>query len=185
MREPRSVLAYPLKVMQTESLFKKCLDELSNSEEGDRLAKELAHTANKVIIADGRDPGSREDLYESLRKVGGYINIALEEICGNDVEEAARIVRSNHMEFLFRRGFSIILDLRKEAQKLIRGYEGGVENLGHPLAGIVSGLLQKRPLYAGEFIDDKKSRDFEHLSEIEQIRKMLDKSAIEDRWEPV
>jgi hypothetical protein len=182
---PRSVLAYPLKVIQMESLFKKCLDELTNSGEGDRLAEELAHTANKVIIADGRDPGSREDLYESLRKVGGYINIALEESCGNNVEDAARIVKSNHMEFLFRRGFSIILDLRKEAQKLIRGYEGGVENLGHPLAGIVGGLLRKRPLYAGEFIDDKKSRDFAHLSEIEHIRKMLDKSAIEDRWEPV
>ncbi len=184
-REPRTVLAYPLKVIQTGSLFKNCLDELRNSEEGDRLAKELAHTANKVIIADGRDPGSREDLYGSLRKVGGYINIALEEICGNDVEEAAGIVRSNHMEFLFRRGFSLILDLRKEAQKLLRGYEGGVENLGHPLAGIVSGLLQKRPLYAGEFIDDNKSRDFGNLSEIEQIRRMLDKNAIEDKWEPV
>jgi hypothetical protein len=183
--EPRAALAYPLKVIQAGSLFQKCLEELSNPEDKDRLAKELAHTANKVIIADGRDPGSREDLYGSLRKVGGYINIALQETCGDDVEEATRILKCNHVEFLFRRGFSIILDLRKEAQKLIRGYEGGVENLGHPLAGIVSGLLQKRPFYAGEFIETDKSRDFEHLSEIEQIRKMLDKGAIEDGWEPV
>jgi hypothetical protein len=184
-REPRSTLAYPLKVIRPESLFKQCLDELSNPEEKDRIAEQLAHTANKVIIADGRDPGSREDLYGSLRKVGGYINIALEEMCGANVVEATGIVRSNHMEFLFRRGFSLILDLRKEAQKLIRDYEGGVENLGHPLAGIVDGLLQRRPLYAGQFVSNDTSRDFENLSEIEQIRRMLDQSAIEDRWEPI
>jgi hypothetical protein len=183
--EPRSTLAYPLKVVQSESLFKQCLNELTSPGERDRVAQQLAHTANKVIIADGRDPGSREDLYGSLRKVGGYINIALEDLCGADVEEATAIVRANHMEFLFRRGFSLILDLRKEAQKLIRGYEGGVENLGHPLAGIVDGLLQKRPLYAGQFVDNDKSRDFEHLAEIEHIRRMLDQGSIEDRWEPI
>lgn len=183
--EPRTTLAYPLKVIRQESLFKQCLDEISNPGERDRVAEQLAHTANKVIIADGRDPGSREDLYGSLRKVGGYINIALEDMCGANVVEATGIVRSNHMEFLFRRGFSLILDLRKEAQKLIRGYEGGVENLGHPLAGIVDGLLQRRPLYAGQFVNDDTSRDFENLAEIEHIRRMLDQSAIEDRWEPI
>ena len=185
LREPRSMLAFPLKVIQSESLFQQCLDELQSPHDKDRVAEQLAHTANKVIIADGLDPGSREDLYDSLRKVGGYINIALEEMCGTDVEEASRAIRTNHIEFLFRRGFSLILDLRKEAQKLVRGYEGGVENLGHPLAGIVDGLLQRRPLYAGQFVNNDKNRDFARLSEIEDIRQMLNESAIEDRWEPI
>jgi hypothetical protein len=183
--ETRAFLGYPLKLIDSNSLFKRCLDEISDQEEKDRLTRELAHLANKVIVADARDPGSVEELQGSLKKVSGYINIALEDMCGSDLAQALGLLRSNHLEILFRRGFSLILDLRKDAQKLIREYEGGVENLGYPLAGLVKGLFQKRPFYAGNVLGEEKVREFEQLEDLVRIRNMMDRTELEDRWEPV
>ncbi|MBI4963548.1 MAG: hypothetical protein HY913_09755 [Desulfomonile tiedjei] len=182
---PRNVLKYPLKVLEPDTLFKKALDEISDPHERDRLSQELAHLANKVMVADARDPGQVDDLHGSLRKVSGYINIALEELSREDISKATNLLRSNHMEYLFRRGFSLILDLRKEAQKLLRSYEGGVENLGHPLAGLIQGLLQKRPLYASTTLGEKKPREFESLDDINLIRGLLNRAGTEESWEPV
>lgn len=179
------LLEYPLKVLEQDSLFKRCVDELSHSSERDRISQELAHLANKVVVADSRNPGSVEELQSSLEKVSGYINIALEESCGEDLTAALRLVRSNHLENLFRRGFSIIMDVRKQAQQLVRNYAGGVENLGHPLAGLVQGLLQRRPLYASHVLGQGRAREFRSMDDISQIRNLLDKSKVEDMWEPV
>lgn len=181
----RPLLDYPLKVVETDSLFKRCLDELSDALDRDRVSQELAHLANKVVIADSRDPGSIDDLHSSLQKVSGYINIALEESCGEDLVAAVRMVRANHLEILFRRGFSIILDVRKEAQKLVRDYEGGVENLGHPLAGLIHGLLKKRPLYASQVLGQGKAREFESMEDISRIRNLLNKTSVEESWETI
>jgi hypothetical protein len=179
------LLAYPLTVIDADTLLRRSLAELQDPQERDRVSMELAHMANKVVVADSRDPGSAEELYGSLQKVSGYINIALEEMCGDDVFAAVNVLRANHMELLFRRGFSLILDLRKHAQKLIRDYEGGVENLGYPLAGLVNGLLQKRPNYASPRTGEKNSTEFQHLDEIEDIRRMMDRTAVEEHWEPI
>ncbi|MDQ7784411.1 MAG: DUF6178 family protein [Desulfomonilaceae bacterium] len=176
---------YPLTTVAEDSLFKRSLKEISDSQENDRLSMELAHLANKVMVADGRDPGSLEELQGSLSKVGGYINIALEEFCEDDVLRAAELLRANHVEILFRRGFSLILDLRKEAQKLLRDYDGGIENVGHPLAGLLTGLLQKRPYYAGNVVGESRTRNFESLRDVEHIRNLLDKQTLEEGWEPI
>ncbi|MGB6064306.1 MAG: DUF6178 family protein [Desulfomonilaceae bacterium] len=181
--ESRYFLGYPLKVVDSNSLFKKCLDDISDPSEKDRLASELAHLSNKVMVADGRDPASMDDLQGSLKKVSGYINIALEEMCGENVSEAVGLLRSNHMEILFRRGFSLILDLRKDAHRLVRNYEGGVENLGHPLAELLKGLFQKRPFYAGNVLGDRGVREFEQIDDIRTIREMMDHVALEESWE--
>jgi hypothetical protein len=179
------VLAYPLKVISGDSLFKRSLEAIDDSAETDRLATELAHLANKVMVADGKDSGRIEDLYASLRKVGGYINIALADTCGDDVSLAVPVLKANHMEILFRRGFSLILDLRKDVQKLIRDREGGQENLGYPLAGLVKGLLQKRPYFAAHLMGDREPREFESVEDIHHFRKLMDREELEDRWEPM
>ncbi len=180
----RYFLGYPLKVLDSNSLFEKCLHDILDRTEKDRLATELAHLSNKVMVADGRDPGSKDELHGSLKKVSGYINIALEDMCGEDVSMALGLLRSNHVEILFRRGFSLILDLRKDAQKLLRNYEGGVENLGHPLAELLKGLFQKRPFYAGNVLGETKVREFKQLDDILTIRKMMDQTTLEESWEP-
>ncbi len=178
-------LDYPLTCISQENFFRRCLEEIDDSAEQDRLVTELAHLGNKVVIADGKDLGSVEDIQRSLNKVSGYINIALEESCADDLVKGTGVLRANHVEMLFRRGFSLILDLRKEAQHLLRDYEGGKENLGHPLAGMLEGLLRSRPVYASHVLGEKTPREFEFLGDIQFIRGLLDREAIEDRWETI
>jgi Family of unknown function (DUF6178) len=180
-----NVLEYPLTIIESDSFFRRCLGSLEDSGEKDRVSRELAHLANKVMIADGLDPGSRDDLVSSLRKVSGYINIALEDLCGSDMSRASNLLASNHMETLFRRGFSLILDLRREIRKRLKTYDGGVENLGHPQAGLVEALLEKRPMYAANFLGEEKTREFQSLDDIHTIRRATEVHSIEDKWEPV
>jgi len=182
---PHPLLEYPLTVSDPDNLFMRCLRQIGDPLEKDRLSTELAHLANKVMIADTSDPGSVDNLRSALSKAAGYINIALEEQCGANLAEAIELLRSAHVEILFRRGFSLIMDLRKEALKLIRGYVGGVDNLGTPLAGLVSGLLQKRPFYAAQVLGEKKPREFSSLEEILFIRSLMAPAGIEERWEPL
>lgn len=182
---PEPYLGYPLKVVFQDNLFKRSIDVISDSSEKDRLSVELAHVANKVMVADARDPGSIEELRTSLKKVAGYINMALEDLCGEDTCQAADLLRSNHMEVLFRRGFSLILDLRRDAQKFIRDRDGGIENLGYPLAGFLDALIQKRPVFASHLLGNAQPRQFESLGDISQIRTMMENAATQETWEPI
>jgi hypothetical protein len=179
------VIEYPLKLIESETLFRECLNQVDNPEQRDRIFFELAHLGNKVVIADGKDPGSPDDLSRSLKKVSGYINLALEESSSEGVDDALTLLYGNHMEILFRRGFSLILDLRKQAQRFVRDYEGGIENLGHPLAGLVKGLLQSRPVFSADMVGEHEPREFETLADIETIRNIMDTESFEDRWEPI
>ncbi len=76
--------------------------------------------------------------------------------------------------------------MRKDVQRFIREYEGGAENLGSPLAGLVHGLLQKRPFFfAGNVFENQQAREFEFLNDIANIKKLMDRPALEDKWEPI
>ncbi len=179
------VLEYPLKLLDSETLFLRCIRRLDDMSFRDRLSTELAHLANKVVIADGREPGSVEQIQGALNKVGGHINMALEAVCNDDVTQAMALLQSNHMDILFRRGFSLVLDLRKQAQKLVTRNEGGMENLGYPLAELLRGLMQKRPFYAATVVGEKTSREFQHLEDLHIIRQYMEKALAEENWEPI
>ncbi len=184
-RIPNKLLNYPVKIIDDDSVFMRSMDLIKDPWERDRLSVELAHLANKVMIADGLDPGETEELERSLKKVSGYINIALQDLCGDDIEDAAGFLENNHMEHLFRRGFSLILDLRRELHIVLRQYDGGPENLGLPLAGLAKGLIRERPVYAADYLGQKSPREFRDLNDIKTIRELIGRNRIEENWEPI
>jgi hypothetical protein len=179
------IFQYPLQLVDGKSLLNSCLAQIEDASERDAASMEMAHLANKVMIADGREPGSIEEIHNSLEKVGGYVNMALEEACDVDVSSALDMLRSSHMEVLFRRGFTMVLDLRKEAWNLAQKSEGGMDNLGSPLTELVKWLLNKRPLYAAHVHGHLRPREFRSISEIEYIRGLMASVLDADRWEPV
>ncbi len=178
-------LAYPLKTIPPRSLFRECLDQLTDPQQRDRISSELAHLANKIIVADSLDPSLYDDLTKSLQKASGYINIALQELGNDDPAAAKDLLLNRHIETLFRYGFQSILSLRREALIFIRKYEGGVENLGYPLATILRELFKKRPLFAANVRGEPKPRDFQNREELIYIRRLLDDSSLEESWEDV
>ncbi|MEW6351153.1 MAG: DUF6178 family protein [Thermodesulfobacteriota bacterium] len=179
------LLRYPMRLLRDESLFRECLDQIRDDAEKDRLAVQLAHLANKVMIADNLDPGSVDDLQRSLRKVGGYVNIALEEACAGDLPRARDLIRSNHMEMLFRRGYSLVLDLRREGSDLLKSMDTTVEEVGHPLSGLLKGLFHRRPYFAAGYLGPGRSREFASWSDIQAVRAIIRSAEAEEGWEPI
>ncbi len=179
------VLEYPLKLVEQENFFRKCLDQISDGQQRDRIALQLAHLANKVIVADGRDPGSLSQMNQSLNKISGHISIALEDLCGTDLAKGEQILACNHLEILFRRGFSLIHEVIREAGRLLATCEGGIDNLGMPLAGLLKALLNRRPCFGGLPPSDPQPREFNSLQDLEAIRAVMKSEADGERWEPL
>ena len=179
---PERLLVYPLTALDNRTLFKRGLDLMDDPDERHRLSVELAHLANKVMIADVKDPGSMDELLNSIKKVSGYINIGLEEVTGSDLKRAVRIIRANHMEILFRRGYTLILELQTVTRKFAQELAGGVENLGYPLTAIIKGVLRKRPVFVEDTASGPKAREFETLADIQTIKQLIAEKASEQNW---
>ncbi|MGC8603270.1 MAG: DUF6178 family protein [Desulfomonilaceae bacterium] len=180
-----SIINYPFVLIPAHCFFRDCLNSITDQWILDRISHELANLANKVIVADSMDYGEIEDLTHSLEKVSGYINIALQNNCGNDIDKGINLLRQFHMEILFRSGYSLIIDLQREARSLVKYYIGGLENMGNPLSGLLKGLFYKRPFYAENVLTNKKPRNFNSLNDIDTIRGLLRKKNTEDQWEPI
>ena len=180
-----TLIDYPLKIALKRNFFERCWNLISSRSVQDRISLELSHVANKIMIADVKEPGNIEHLIDSLKKASGYINIALENISKLDIGKGSLILTANHMELLFRVGYSLILDLRTQADDFVRSYEGGPENLGYPLSVLLKGLFAKRPFFVETFISEEKIRNFETSEDLYFIHKLLDRNLVQDLWEPI
>ncbi|MFC1833253.1 DUF6178 family protein [Thermodesulfobacteriota bacterium] len=185
LRLSSKLMDYPLKVISAGNLLRRFLTGMEDDAERDRVVTQLAHLANKVMVADGGDPGVLENLQGSLEKVSGYINMALEDACADDSSVGSALLKYNHVETLFRRGFSLVLKVQREARKLADNYQGGIENMGYPLAGLIRGLLQKKPIFAANALGERNAREFSSLEDLDLIRRLMASDSLEGRWEPL
>ena len=55
--------------------------------------------------------------------------------------------------------------------------------MGNPLSGLLKGLLSKRPFFAENILNDKTSRNFRSLDDINLIRSLLRSNLVESQWE--
>jgi hypothetical protein len=176
---------YCLRVIADRSIFTRAIESICDDTTRDVISLQLAHLANKVIIADNKDPGSLDDIMKSLRKIAGCINMAVEEACGDDVNLATAAISINHLELLFRRGFSLITELRNEAKELLGRFSLSREDVGHPLSEILDGLFSKRPFLAAGVLGEKVDRDFSTINDIIEVRNLMNRLITDDVWEPL
>lgn len=154
----------------------------------DRIQRELIHTANQVIVADGLEARDISCLKKALQKVLGYSNIGLEVLSKQDEAAAQHLLESLPMRFLFRVGYSQALDLQRRLQRIdvTRGCAHGAARR-HFFDGIwgatIEGLSQIRPRYyeGNSRPDGFLFRDFESLDEILATRRVLDIVAVAEK----
>ncbi|NPV05913.1 MAG: hypothetical protein HPY67_14435 [Syntrophaceae bacterium] len=121
----------------------------------ERLQLEFAGLANRLASVEGLARMEMDGLVGTARRTAGYLNIALEELAGRDRLRAAALLEKNPLESVFRVGFGFVLRLKHVAENWLRiawfrksGFDHGF--WGEERAGLLSGLLMKRPLlYAG------------------------------------
>lgn len=144
----------------------------------DRLRLELAGLCNQLLAADGMTDREHEDLLRTCRKATGYLSLAIERLCGEDITRAEQLLRHNALGSLFRVGFGLALKVKWEADRWLKGswfVSSGLEPgfWGEYRGGILKGLLQRRPRYYQGLQGEEEYRDFIRLDEIGECLKVL------------
>ena len=177
------LLRYPCVVLNGRNKFEKTLAGIEDDALRDRIITQIAHVANKVMVADGRDTSSVTELKNSLQKTSGYINLAMEDVILRLQMSPLDVIRFNHMEHLYRHGYTLIMQTQYRARRFLGRCEGGVENLGLPLAPMLIGLMQKRPVFDPAGTGSGSKRDFQFLSDLEMIEKLMEEADLGENWE--
>jgi len=152
----------------------------------DRIALEFAGLCNQIHAADGHMTNDLEILVKTCRKASGYLNMALERICGRDLFSAEEVLSNNSLISLFKVGFGLALELKWEVEAWLNKswFEGqglGFDFWGDWRGGVLSGLTEKKPcLYVG-LEKGEEYRDFEKLSELGECHKIMQRVMVLDR----
>ena len=75
---------------------------------GDGLLRSLAHLSNAVCAASHVETEDLEGQRRVLALVHAYVNLGLQWLSGNDLQRAAQVLRSEHVQVLFRVGLSLL-----------------------------------------------------------------------------
>ncbi|HOI75834.1 MAG TPA: DUF6178 family protein [Syntrophales bacterium] len=145
----------------------------------DRILVELSGLCNQLIAAEGfpeiDDPS---DLETTMRKAAGFLNIALEYICGERAESAVELLWNNPMQTIFRVGYGFAARLhrdancwRRESWFIRQGF--GNDFWGSPREEILNGLLAPRPRFFVNQGAQEPYRDFQTMDDLNQARRVL------------
>jgi hypothetical protein len=157
----------PLSVCD-DSLLKKAL--LSAGSDG--LLLELQYLINNVVVAEGSPMADGDVMRGVLQRVYGYLNIALEFLCGENEVKAGTMLEKEYLKILFQLGRSIITPLKKAAEKL----HMADRDFGYAANKVLLGLKAEQPkFYRGLDIDIVDGyREFESMNDIQRLRAFLD-----------
>ena len=177
LRDAPCVPLAPILQVKENSLFLKALKQAGDPAFLDRIRLEFAGLCNQIMAADRVKVWDIEDLGRVCRKAAGYINAALERLCGDDSERSHRYILDNPLQHLFRVGFSLALDVKWEAERWLKEAWFARMDLKPAFwddwGGTLMGILQKRPLlYRGASAQPPYS-DFEGASDLKMCREIL------------
>lgn len=134
---------------------------------------DLSFLLNRVLVADGVDAGDSTEVQETMEQVYGYLNIALEHLCGSSVEKAREVFEHSYLLGLFRLGYNLTLGLQQEARRL--GATSVGSYLDGPYLALVTALQGKKPQYSKALDGATQAGElpFTTLQQIETIRQRL------------
>lgn len=139
----------------------------------DAAGWDLTYLANKVLVADGIDFGDREQLQGAMDKVYGYLNLALEHLCQTDEQRATRLFGDTYLLPLFRLGYSLTLQLQRQARRLL------ASSVGPWLDGLWAECLEivamGQPL-CPRVLDDPSvegARPFRNMSDVRRVKALI------------
>lgn len=130
---------YPFAQLGSFVFLKSCLSHVTDMSRIDTLCWEMVYLANKVMVADKRDPSILETRDETMRKVFGYVSIGLHSASGGNAVRGGKLLGSTWMQPLFQAGYTTVMGIKWRAEQFIRdhgkfaGYllnEGEMEQLG-------------------------------------------------------
>ncbi len=178
---PVDVSLLPLMLMPVEGkMFNEVTSRIDDPSAQDRIRLEFSGLCNLIMSADRTIPGGMEDLKAICRKAAGYVNVALEHLCGNDMSLAVASVRDNALVTLFRIGLGLAMDTGRRAARWSSDswWKTSAPEFwfwGDVAGKILQGLLQPRPLYYSGGEEGEEFRDFQSIDEVRRCSGQLEK----------
>jgi hypothetical protein len=135
---------------QGEDFLQAVIRGLSRQEQ-ETLETELRYLVNAALVAEGAEPGDLGAVKGVSERARDYLLLGLELLSGGDVSLAPEVVREVTSRQVFQTGFSLTLQLKFRADRMMRGplaKLAGVEWVLGPEAKVLAALRRKRPLKA-------------------------------------
>lgn len=170
-----------LSMPRARGIFGDGMAQIKDTQQRERLQFELMYVTNKVICAEQVDPSNLNAISKVMRMVQRTIDIGLEALGAQDGPGAAQLLRAHHIEWLFRNGYSAMLRLRKQANRLRKDERLGLEKDAEPSLlpagqqGLLTALMQTRPRFH-TMLDDppgEVTRPFRSLHDIQRAQEGL------------
>ena len=170
MLESELAPGFVLSVVRARDLLGKVLAAGLNDASG----WDLTYLANKILVADDIDFGDREQLQGAMDKVYGYLNLALEHLCHTDEQRATQLFGDTYLLPLFRLGYSLTLQLQRQARRLL------MSSIGPWLDGVwqqcIELVAMGQPLYS-RVLDEPSvegARPYRNMSDVRRVKELLD-----------
>jgi len=126
------------------------------------LRREFPYLTNGAMVAEGITPADHAKMRPVLERVGNYLNIALEFLCGSD-EEGAATLKGEHLRRLFSLGHSLLAQLQDRAKKL--------DSDNYAADKVLMGLRMKRPRYY-RGLDPERVDGYREFTGMEDVRRI-------------
>lgn len=144
----------------------------------DRIRLEFGGLCNQIFFANGAFNNDLETLIKTCRKAGGYMNLALEKLCGTDISSAEKLIKNNSLVSIFRVGFGMVMALKWEAGNWFKkswfyGQDLEFSFWGDEWGESLAGLVAARPRLHIGFKGGEEFKDFESFSELENCYGIL------------
>lgn len=161
------------------TLFRAATGEVREPRDLERIKRELAALANRVLVADGKTPDDPAALEASLAEVAGYISIGLERLVSWDVPRAGELLARAPLASLFQVGFDGVLKVQRQAERQVTAWlrDCGLSLafLDEPWNAEIEGLLWKRPkLHRGGRAGESLYEEFASLRQLRELERTVE-----------
>jgi len=146
---------------------------------------ELSALINKIMLADGIEPGELNSGRQVMRRALGFMGLGLEFITRGREEVLDEVLDRVTLKELFRAGYTLTAQLQRQAQQLERRPTLTlIEGLPYSLlveddAALLEGLARQRPTYAA---DAYTHEIFEHQHQLDDAAMRLGMIAFKQLW---
>jgi hypothetical protein len=163
--------SFPVLLVKRRTRLYQLLLSLEDRALAQRLLREVAFSAGRLLVADAEHIGEIASMTHALTRFFALANVGLVFLAGDDREEALRVIERLPLREVFQVGFSRALDLKRRAAALAGRYwpewgSRGFTFLDHQRAELMLGLLARVPQYVPPARDGEGPRDFETMEEV-------------------
>lgn len=169
---------FPLLLVERRTFLGDLLASLEDRALANRLRREIAFSANRLLVADAEHVGEIDAMAKALGRLFSLANVGLLWLSDGDRGEAMRLLARLPLRDVFQVGFSRAVDLKHEASRLAlrfwpRWDTEGFLFLEAPQDQALAGLLKRVPQYYGLGRGEVGFRDFETAEEVRRTGRML------------